>query len=99
LATLANIQPSKSKLCVTPLAGPVEPEVKKMAAGGRGIDRGQRERGRLRVANGEKLAEEEKQAGHAACQRALAQTSSVTQKYQLQEADFDIVGRPPKPAD
>lgn len=50
-----------------------------------------------RVANGEQVPEPEKQAGHEACQRALAQTSSVTQKYQIQEADFDIVGRPLKP--
>lgn len=49
-----------------------------------------------RVANGEKISEEDKQAGHEACQRALAETSSVTQKYQIQEADFDILGRPPK---
>jgi hypothetical protein len=41
--------------------------------------------------------EEEKKAGHDACQRALAETASVVQKYHLQEADFDIVGRPPKP--
>ena len=27
---------------------------------------------------------------------ALAETSSIVQKYQLQEADFDIVGRPEK---
>jgi hypothetical protein len=49
-----------------------------------------------RVVNGETVTEEEKQAGHEACQRALAQTASVVQKYQIQEADFDIVGRPPK---
>jgi hypothetical protein len=51
-----------------------------------------------RVSNGEKIEAKDKQAGHEACQRALAQTSSVTQKYQIQEADFDIVGRPPKPS-
>jgi hypothetical protein len=50
-----------------------------------------------RVAGGESVTEEEKRAGHEACQRALAETSSVVQKYHLQEADFDIVGRPPKP--
>jgi hypothetical protein len=50
-----------------------------------------------RMTNGEPVTEEEKRAGHEACQRALAATSSITQKYHLQEADFDIVGRPPKP--
>ena len=50
-----------------------------------------------RVSSGDKIGDREKQAGHEACQRALAATSSVTQKYQIQEADFDIVGRPPKP--
>ena len=50
-----------------------------------------------RVVDGEQITEEEKRAGHEACQRALAATSSITQKYHLQEADFDIVGRPPKP--
>ena len=49
-----------------------------------------------RVANGEQLAAEDKRAGHEACQRALAATSSVVQKYQIQEADFDIMGRPPQ---
>jgi hypothetical protein len=51
-----------------------------------------------RVANGETLSEEDKQVGHAACQKALAATSSIMQKQQLQEADFDIIGRPPKPS-
>lgn len=49
-----------------------------------------------RVASGEAVDEATKKAGHEACQRALAETSSVVQKYHLQEADFDIVGRPPK---
>ena len=49
-----------------------------------------------RVVSGETVDEATKQAGHEACQRALAETSSVVQKYHLQEADFDIVGRPPK---
>jgi hypothetical protein len=49
-----------------------------------------------RMANGEKVEAVDKQAGHEACQRALAATSSVVQKYQIQEADFDIVGRPPQ---
>ena len=50
-----------------------------------------------KVTEGGKLEDAEKQAAHEACQRALAQTSSVVQKYHLQEADFDILGRPPKP--
>ena len=51
-----------------------------------------------RVTEGGKLEETEKLEAHEACQRALAQTSSVVQKYHLQEADFAIVGRPPKPS-
>jgi hypothetical protein len=47
-----------------------------------------------KVTEGGKIDETEKQAAHEACQRALAETSSVVQKYQLQEADFDIMGRP-----
>ena len=35
-AALANIQPSDSRVWVTPFAGPVEPEVKKMATGSSG---------------------------------------------------------------
>jgi hypothetical protein len=50
-----------------------------------------------RMANGETVAPEAKAAGHEACQRALAATSSIMQKQQIQEADFDIVGRPKKP--
>jgi hypothetical protein len=49
-----------------------------------------------RVAGGEAIDEAAKKEGHEACQRALAETSSIVQKYQLQEADFDIVGRPQK---
>lgn len=49
-----------------------------------------------RVAEGKKVEAEDKRAGHEACQRALAETSSLVQKYHLQEADFDIMGRPPK---
>jgi hypothetical protein len=49
-----------------------------------------------RVTNGEQVEENDKRAAHEACQRALAQTSSVVQKYQLQEADFDIMGTRPK---
>jgi len=48
------------------------------------------------VANGEKVTPEDKDAGHEACQRALAATSSIMQKQEIQEADFDIVGRPKK---
>ena len=48
-----------------------------------------------RVADGERIEDADKRAGHEACQRALAQTSSIVQKYQIQEADFEIVGRPP----
>ncbi|MGB3037480.1 MAG: hypothetical protein WBB72_08865 [Methyloceanibacter sp.] len=43
--------------------------------------------------DGETLADAEKSQAHAACLRALSDTSSIVQKYQLQEADFDI-GRP-----
>ena len=49
-----------------------------------------------RVTGGEAVDEAAKTAGHEACQRALAETSSIVQKYQLQEADFDIIGRPQK---
>lgn len=47
-----------------------------------------------KVTEGEKLKEAEKQAAHEACQRAFSDSSSVVQKYQIQEADFDILGRP-----
>ncbi len=50
-----------------------------------------------RMTNGEKLEEADKRAGHDACQRALAATASVVQKYHIQEADFDILGTRPKP--
>ena len=49
------------------------------------------------MTEGAAITEEEKRAGHEACQRALGETASVVQKYHLQEADFDIIGRPPKP--
>ena len=49
-----------------------------------------------KVTDGGKIDEAERQKAHEACQRALAQTSSIMQKYHLQEADFDILGRPPK---
>lgn len=51
-----------------------------------------------KVTDGGTIDEAERKSAHDACQRALAQTSSVVQKYHLQEADFDILGRPPKPA-
>ena len=49
-----------------------------------------------KVTDGGKIDEAEKRKAHEACQRALAETSSIMQKYHLQEADFDILGRPPK---
>ena len=49
-----------------------------------------------KVTDGGTIDEAEKQKAHEACQRALAETSSIMQKYHLQEADFDILGRPPK---
>jgi hypothetical protein len=49
-----------------------------------------------KVTDGGTLEGAEKQAAHEACQRALAATSSVVQKYQLQEADFDVTGTRPK---
>ena len=51
-----------------------------------------------KVTDGGTIDEAQKKAAHEACQRALAQPSSVVQKYHLQEADFDILGRPPQPA-
>jgi hypothetical protein len=47
-----------------------------------------------RLKEGETLADTEKRTAHEACLRALSDSSSIVQKYQLQEADFDIVGRP-----
>jgi hypothetical protein len=47
-----------------------------------------------RVTKGEPVSEADKQAGHEACQRALAATASLMQKQDIQEADFDIIGRP-----
>ena len=47
-----------------------------------------------RLKDGETLADTEKRIAHEACLRALSDTSSIVQKYQLQEADFDIMGRP-----
>ena len=51
-----------------------------------------------KVTEGGSIEDAERKAAHEACQRALAATSSVVQKYHLQEADFDIIGRPPKPS-
>ena len=48
-----------------------------------------------RVDDGETLDEAERQEAHEACQRALAATASVIQKYQFQEADFAITGAKP----
>jgi hypothetical protein len=49
-----------------------------------------------KVTDGGNLEDAERRAAHEACQRALAETSSVVQKYQLQEADFDVTGTRPK---
>jgi hypothetical protein len=48
-----------------------------------------------KATDGQPLADDEKRAGHEACQRALADSANIMNKYHLQEADFDIVGRPP----
>lgn len=50
-----------------------------------------------RMKEGDTLDEAEKRKAHEACLRALSDTSSIVQKYQLQEADFDIMGNRPKP--
>jgi len=47
-----------------------------------------------RVTNGEQVTDADRESGHKACQAALAATSSITQKSQIQDADFDILGRP-----
>ncbi|MFZ2018039.1 MAG: hypothetical protein WAU90_05085 [Methyloceanibacter sp.] len=52
-----------------------------------------------RVAGGEEVSAADKEAGHKACQAALAATSSIVQKSQIQDADFDIVGRAPQKPD
>lgn len=49
-----------------------------------------------RIADNDTLADADKQAAHEACQRALAESSNVVEKYHLQEADFDIMGTRPK---
>lgn len=49
-----------------------------------------------RVAAGEELPADEKTKAHEACLRALSDTASVLQKYQFQEADFEIMGTRPK---
>ena len=48
-----------------------------------------------KATDGQSLGDDEKRAGHEACQRALADSANIMNKYHLQEADFDIVGRPP----
>ncbi|MEZ5827076.1 MAG: hypothetical protein R3D01_01230 [Hyphomicrobiales bacterium] len=48
-----------------------------------------------RISNGEDVSAEDKAKGHEACQRALSATASVLQKYQFQEADFEILGTRP----
>ena len=48
-----------------------------------------------RVSTGETLGDEEKTKAHEACLRALSETASVIQKYQFQEADFEIMGTRP----
>ena len=50
-----------------------------------------------RLRDGETVPDAEKRAAHEGCLRALAATGSIVQKYQLQEADFDIMGTRPKP--
>jgi hypothetical protein len=47
-----------------------------------------------RVARGEEVTAADREAGHKACQAALAATASIVQKSQIQDADFDIIGRP-----
>ena len=49
-----------------------------------------------RIDDGREVSDEEKRLAHEACMRALADTSSIVQKYHLQEADFDITGTRPK---
>jgi hypothetical protein len=49
-----------------------------------------------RIDDGREVSAEEKRLAHEACMRALADTSSIMQKYHLQEADFDITGTRPK---
>jgi hypothetical protein len=49
-----------------------------------------------KVTDGGTIDEAERKSAHEACQRALAASSSVVQKYHLQEADFDIMGNRPK---
>ncbi len=49
-----------------------------------------------RIDDGRDVSDEDKRLAHEACQRALTATSSIMQKYHLQEADFDITGTRPK---
>lgn len=48
------------------------------------------------ISNGRVVSDEDRQKAHQACQRALAASGNVVQKYHLQEADFDITGTRPK---
>ena len=52
-----------------------------------------------RVTKGDTVSAEDKEAGRKACQSALEATSSIVQKSQIQDADFDIIGRPAKKPD
>ena len=45
-----------------------------------------------RIDDGREVSDEDKRLAHEACQRALTATSSIVQKYHLQEADFVITG-------
>ena len=49
-----------------------------------------------RIDDGREVSDDEKRLAHEACQRALADTSSIVQKYHLQEADIDITGTRPE---
>ena len=49
-----------------------------------------------RIDDGREVSDEKKRLAHEACQRALADTSSIVQKYHLQEADIDITGTRPE---
>jgi hypothetical protein len=49
-----------------------------------------------RVTQGQPVEDEAKHAAHEACLRALADSSNIVQKSELQEADFDIMGTRPK---
>lgn len=48
-----------------------------------------------RVKRNEDVSAEDRSAAHDACQRALAASGNIVQKYHLQEADFDVTGTRP----